>query len=364
MAKDSEEETPKQSGNEEEVDAFILRLKPLVQGGLSFSGYERDALYLNLGTKRYLDISGISGIDSITDGRAAVYADFDNDGDLDVFLVTIQGPSQLLFRNNVGQNNSWIRVSLEGKRSGRDAFGTIVRVKSSTGIQTKVKTGGEGYLSQHDPRLLFGLGSDTHIDWLEVVWPTGLKQRFENITAGTHLRISEGQDQFTIVSERRANLPDPLPSEELQLRTLKVRKGQAFPDIEVSSLREQKGRFRSFISKGKRTLVNLWATWCTLCVREVPELERLRPQLQDEGIEVVGLSLDREGPEVVEEYLKKHGISYPVFLAGENTIEQIYDVSDVWVPLTLLIDERGNVIEMFAGPSKKVLGRVEHLTKR
>ena len=155
----------------QEVDDWILRLKPLIQGGNSLGGYQRDVLFMNLGTKRFVDISGVSGLDSITDGRAAIYADFDNDGDLDVFLVTIQGPSHLLFRNNVGHEGSWIRVSLQGTKSGRDAFGAIVRVESSLGTQTKVKTGGEGYLSQHDPRLLFGLGSDSHAARLEVIWP-------------------------------------------------------------------------------------------------------------------------------------------------------------------------------------------------
>ncbi|MCZ6493522.1 MAG: CRTAC1 family protein [Planctomycetota bacterium] len=188
----------------EEVDAWILRLKPLVQGGYSLSGYERDCLFLNLGTKRYLDISGASGIDSVTDGRAAVYADFDSDGDLDVFLTTIQGPSHLLFRNNVGQDAAWIRVSLIGTRSGRDAFGAIVRVKSSLGVQTKAKLGGEGYLSQHDPRLLFGLAADPHVDWLEVIWPSGLRQRFENLPTGAHMRITEGRPEIETVPDRRA----------------------------------------------------------------------------------------------------------------------------------------------------------------
>ena len=82
--------------------------------GFSFSGYERDPLYLNLGGKKFTDISGVSGIDSITDGRAGVFADFDNDGDLDVFSTTIQHQAHLLFRNNVGQDSNFLRIELEG----------------------------------------------------------------------------------------------------------------------------------------------------------------------------------------------------------------------------------------------------------
>ena len=53
--------------------------------GFSFSGYERDPLYLNTGARKFIDISGVSGIDSITDGRAGVFADFDNDGWEDIY---------------------------------------------------------------------------------------------------------------------------------------------------------------------------------------------------------------------------------------------------------------------------------------
>ncbi|MCH7476897.1 MAG: ASPIC/UnbV domain-containing protein [SAR324 cluster bacterium] len=107
----------------------------------------------------------------MSDGRGAVYADFDDDGDLDIFLTTIQGAAHLLFRNNIGQDSNWLRVTLDGTDSGRDAYGTIVRCKTSAGIQTQIKAGGQGYLSQHDPRLLFGLGTDARAEWIEVTSP-------------------------------------------------------------------------------------------------------------------------------------------------------------------------------------------------
>ena len=114
-------------------------------------------MFLSLGKNdkgqvKYFEVSGLSGMDSITDGRAGVFADFDNDGDLDVFSTTIQGQSHLLFRNNVGSANNFLRVSLQGTNAGKDAFGAVVRVKTTAGIETKIKAGGSGFVSQNDLR--------------------------------------------------------------------------------------------------------------------------------------------------------------------------------------------------------------------
>ena len=144
----AQDKNPKQGQGALRADQMRL----IAQQGFSFSGYERDLLCLNLGTGKYLDVSGISGIDSISDGRAAVFADFDNDGDLDVFLTTIQGDAHLLFRNNIGQANNFLRIVLEGSRElGRDAYGAVVRLRTSAGTMTKIKSGGSGFIAQHEP---------------------------------------------------------------------------------------------------------------------------------------------------------------------------------------------------------------------
>jgi len=106
----------------------------------------------------------------------------------------MHGPAQLLFRNEVGQDRGWIRVVLEGTRSGRDAFGTTVRVRTSAGTLTKVKSGGSGFLAEHDPRLLFGLGADEAAESIEVRWPSGAVQRLGRVPAGTELRLREPRE--------------------------------------------------------------------------------------------------------------------------------------------------------------------------
>jgi len=232
--------------------------------GFSFSGYERDPLYLNLGTKKFVDISGVSGIDSITDGRAGVFADFDNDGDLDVFSTVIQGQSHLLFRNNVGHESNWLRVSLEGgAKSGRDAFGAVVRVKTSAGTLTKIKDGGSGFISQHDPRLLFGLGRDARAASIEVTWPHGAREAFAgDFRAGQTFVLREGAGRAASIEVARAKLPDPLTRAEAFARGLKITVGQKMPDAPVTGLDGGKATLLGGLTKGRRTLVNVWATWC------------------------------------------------------------------------------------------------------
>ncbi len=79
--------TQSEDGKEEKGALRADQNQLMFGEGFSFSGYERDPLYLNTGAKKFIDISGVSGIDSITDGRAGVFADFDNDGDLDAAVA-------------------------------------------------------------------------------------------------------------------------------------------------------------------------------------------------------------------------------------------------------------------------------------
>ncbi|HSF42764.1 MAG TPA: CRTAC1 family protein [Thermoanaerobaculia bacterium] len=200
------------------------RAVPLIQGRLgmigqmmenqnfSLGGWTPDNVYMNRGDGTYLDISGLSGADSRidSDGRASVYADFDNDGDLDIFLRATHGRAHYLFRNEVGQDQGFLRVALEGRKSGRDAYGTVVQVKTRSRKLTKAKHGNNGFLDQNDPRLLFGLGDGKEkAESIEVRWPSGLVQTFKGPFEGNSLRIVEGETRPAVVRENRVRLPDP-----------------------------------------------------------------------------------------------------------------------------------------------------------
>jgi thiol-disulfide isomerase/thioredoxin len=332
--------------------------------GFSFSGYERDPLFLNREGKNFYDISGVSGIDSITDGRAAVFADFDNDGDYDVFLSTIQGAGHLLFKNNVGQNNHWLRIELEGGSDiGRDAFSSVVRVKSSAGTLTKVKAGGSGYLSEHDPRLLFGLGQDERAQSIEVTWPNGKVESFQaDAKAGSTLLLKEGTGKAEEIKLPSANLPDPLTRAQALALTLKIQLGQPFPDLHVKLLPSGETSIRKELKPGRRTLINLWATWCTPCRHEMPELQQLRARLAAKGLDLLGLNVDTDPRANIAQFLRETKAQYPILLGGAAAVEQLFSGEELSVPLTILLDEKGAVTELIPGWSGATKRRFEQLT--
>ena len=319
--------------------------------GFSFSGYERDPLYLNLGGKKFTDISGVSGIDSITDGRAGVFADFDNDGDLDVFSTTIQHQAHLLFRNNVGQDNNYLRIALEGGAgTPRDAFGSVVRVKTSAGVLTKIKSGGSGFISQHDPRLHFGLGKDHRAEWVEVTWANGKTERFDGeFTPGGTFLLKEGAGSSRSVTVAKANLPDPLTKAQILARTLKISVGKPLPDFPVKGLNGAANSVSKLFKPGRRTLINIWATWCLPCAKEMPELEKIKPSLAAKGIDIIGLNVDTEKNVNIRKYIADKRVTYRNVIGGVPAIERIFATDELTVPLSILIDENGSVIDLIPG---------------
>jgi hypothetical protein len=123
-------------------------------------------------------------------GRGAALGDYDNDGDIDIFIANLNSRGVLL-RNNRGNENNWIILDLEGTKSNRDAIGARIRLVSGSTVQTAQKKSTTGYLSQNDSRIHFGLGKDKSIEQIEILWPSGAKQVLENISPNQILKISE-----------------------------------------------------------------------------------------------------------------------------------------------------------------------------
>lgn len=123
--------------------------------------------------------------------RAAAFADYDNDGDVDI-LVTNNGQRPQLFRNDGGNRNHWLEVRLIGTRSNRDAVGAKVNLVAGGVKQKDEVKGGMSYQAAHDPRLHFGLGKAARVSQLEVLWPSRAVTKLTDIPADRCVSIREG----------------------------------------------------------------------------------------------------------------------------------------------------------------------------
>ena len=131
-------------------------------------------------------------------GRGVAAGDLDNDGRVDLVVVHRDAPAAVL--RNVTPGGHWLAVRLRGTRSGTTAVGA--RVTCGAGGRTLVRwlTSGTSYLSSNDPRLWFGLGPAAVVERLEVRWPSGRKQEWNDLPADRILSIREGDEPVPAVA--------------------------------------------------------------------------------------------------------------------------------------------------------------------
>ncbi len=156
---------------------------------------QEDQLFENIGDKKFVDVSVDRGAYFKEElvGRGACFGDYDNDGDLDAYIVNLHDYGVLL-RNDHGNDKNWIKLNLVGTKSNRDAIGARIQVTAGGRVQIAQKKSASGYLSQSDPRIHFGLGNANVVEKIEIIWPSGIVQVMENVDAGQIVTIKESED--------------------------------------------------------------------------------------------------------------------------------------------------------------------------
>jgi enediyne biosynthesis protein E4 len=161
-------------------------------------GYRQPkVLFLNQGNGTFRDISQAAGpaVGVKTAARGCAFADFDNDGSIDILINPINDVPQLLKCKAPGDAN-WVTLKLVGTKSNRSAVGARVRCVTGKHEQVDEVRSGGSYMSQNDLRIHFGLGKAERADLVEIRWPSGLVERFADVPVNRFLTIREGEGKW------------------------------------------------------------------------------------------------------------------------------------------------------------------------
>jgi tetratricopeptide (TPR) repeat protein len=330
----------------------------LIRQDGSWSGRERNCLYLNNGDGTFVDASGVSGVDFRQDGRAFAVLDIDGDGDQDFALKSRNRPQLRLLRNDLANGRRAVRFALEGRSSNRDAVGARVEVHTEKGLRQKSVRAASGYLSQSSLILHFGLEGLGEVEKVIVRWPSGQVQTLEQIPDDHLIRVVEGEglqaepfrpsvttpvpprDEPPEVSAPGTWLLDPIPAPDFTLKDLDG-KTQRLVD-----------------ARGQKVLLNFWATWCAPCRAELADFQQLFDELRNAGVRLIAISVDEPPAEkVVRDFSEDLGLDLPLVLASPDLVG-VYNVvarnlldrvADLAIPTSFLLDEQGDIVKVYRG---------------
>jgi tetratricopeptide (TPR) repeat protein len=342
-------------------------INELIRADRTWSGFERNLLYLNNGNGTFSDISGIVGMDFPEDSRTFALGDFDQDGRLEVILKNRNSPQLRYLKNVVTALPPVISFRLTGKKSNRDAVGARITVETDGGSQTRFLQIGSGFLAQHTKEVFFGLGSAKSTVRATIRWPSGLTQDLRDLPLNHRIWVEEDELQprvepfklFSKPSSSETNLlpakPEvlPTPAETWLLIPIPA------PDFSLPDLTQQTTTLSG--DRGKLVFLHFWSQSTADSDKNLDELERLHSDRSQQAARILAIHVDN--PEAGKAKLAPSyaHYSFPILVVSTDVVgmynliyRRIFDRHrDISVPLSFLIDTTGNLVKVYQGPITK-----------
>ncbi|MCA9170400.1 MAG: ASPIC/UnbV domain-containing protein, partial [Planctomycetales bacterium] len=344
----------------------------LIRAGRSFSGRERNCCFLNLGGPRFATVSAALDVDLPDDSRGLALTDWDGDGRVDLWMTNRNGPRVRFLKNEYATEYHFLALRLVGTQSNRDAIGARVEVHLRDTPQPLIKTlaGGSGYISQSSKTLHFGLGPSTHIDRIVVHWPGAESETFSDASLQVDQRYSlvqgAGRTEILPLARRGPWTPHAAAEPTLPLtdRVVLLQPALVPHELSIQSLQGEIRPLAQPLPGSRGTLVNLWATWCSNCLRELDEWSHERQSLEQAGLHIINVCVDEPTDDRVADLQRIAEFSAQLHLPFEVTVGDVQVVealnvfqrafigrqSDLPLPSSFLIDAEGRLAVIYKGP--------------
>jgi peroxiredoxin len=124
--------------------------------------------------------------------------------------------------------------------------------------------------------------------------------------------------------------------------------GSLAPNFTFPDLNDSERKLLDY--RGKVVFINIWATWCPPCIYEMPSMQRLYDQLKGEDFEILAISIDALGKQVVEPFIQKYHLTFPILLDPTGKIKKLYATTGV--PESFIVDKNGILVLKVIGPQE------------